>query len=250
MTNHNFSFRTDRYDFWSIYEAIKKYYPIGISESLEESFPGRKEKEKLIVENIHQPENYKSRWEDKISKWQQELGLTIRSTTYGQVPSLSADVFLEEETYKDRILTKKIHISASLLGPFYTLFGLDQTDLVTQSHELNSNPRHYLATHRLVVSPEQEFKETYIKLRDMLESNFEGYRFVPFGIYSSTIEGLHLNFLHLGEPSCVYYALFDNMIDFSCPVYGDQFKYGYDQWYIENPNMDDHWTIYPPGYQP
>ena len=64
MTNHNFSFRTDRYDFWSIYEAIKKYYPIGISESLEESFPGRKEKEKLIVENIHQPENYKSRWED------------------------------------------------------------------------------------------------------------------------------------------------------------------------------------------
>ncbi|WP_258097601.1 hypothetical protein [Marinoscillum pacificum] len=250
MTNHNFSFRTDRYDFWPIYDAIKKYYPIGISESLEESFKGRKEKEKIIVENIHQPENYKSRWKDRISKWQQELELTVKSSTYGQLPSFSADVILEEEAYKDRIFTKKIHMAVSLLGPFYTLFGVDQTDLFTESSILEGRKGHFLNTHRMMVSPELEFKETFVKLRDLVEDEFDGYRFVPYGMFSSTIEGLHLNFLHSGELPRVYYALFDNMIDFNCRVEGDQFKYGSDQWYIENPNMEDYWTIYPPGYQP
>ncbi len=28
--DHNFSYRTDRYNFWPIYEAIKTYYPLGI----------------------------------------------------------------------------------------------------------------------------------------------------------------------------------------------------------------------------
>lgn len=58
-----FSFNTKKHNFWLIYDAIKLYYPIGIPKdehSIYFNYPGIKNLTALIVEKIHNSDNYNS----------------------------------------------------------------------------------------------------------------------------------------------------------------------------------------------
>ena len=64
--NSKFSFRTDRYDFWPIYDALRKFYPIGIENhegGIFYKYPGILALEKILVENVHDQSNYKKKME-------------------------------------------------------------------------------------------------------------------------------------------------------------------------------------------
>lgn len=58
--NRYFSFNSDEYDFWPLYNSIKKYYPIGIKKNQQfdiyRKYEGIQKLEKLLVEKIG-PEN-------------------------------------------------------------------------------------------------------------------------------------------------------------------------------------------------
>ncbi len=243
--DHNFSFRTDRYNFWPIYEAIKKYYPLGIEKrngGIYFTYPGIAELEKLIVENIHQKDNFQTRWEQKTENWSGELNHKIVGTTFGQEPSFSACVELSKDEFGDRIAEKRIHLAVSLIGPFYTLYATDTTALVERNPEIlkdkiESN-RVYLQTHRIIISPCGEYAEIFKKLRVLIENDFKNYQFIPYSIHSAFLDGLQVTYRD-EQKNRIYHALFNQHFDFNSMIAGDQFEYGFDQWLIENPDMDN-----------
>ena len=249
--NYNFSFRTDRYNFWPIYQALKTYYPLGIERregGIYFKYPGIAELGKLVVENIHEKENYQSRWRDLTSKWSTELDHKIISTTYGQEPSFSAYVELQNEETSERIFEKRIHFAVSLIGPFYTLFATDLTTLIEPDPDIpvasQKYGRRYQQTHRSIISPYKEYSDLFVRLRSLIENDFENHKFVPYTMHSAVLNGLQVRYRD-DRLNRVYHGLFNQHFDFSSTVVGDKYQYGFDQWLIENPNLSNDWTVNP-----
>jgi hypothetical protein len=252
---HNFSYRIDRYDFWAIYEAIKKYYPIGIDKREGGNYflyQGIKDLEKVIVENIHEESKLKERWGNRINNWSERVGHKIKSTTYGQAPSFSARIELENIEIRDRILMKEMHIAVSLIGPFYTIFGSDMTSFIERDavwkKGMKKRDRFYTETHRTVISPYKEYAETFNMLRILIEQDFKEYRFVPHFIHSQVIHGVQVRYRD-DILNRIYHALFNDFFNFEAKIVGDQDD-GMEQWLVDNPNWENYWTIYPPEGKP
>ena len=236
--DHNFSYRTDRYNFWAVYEALKSYYPLGIERregGIYFEYSGIKELERIVVDNIHEKDNYQSRWKQRVDNWSNELEQKIIGTTYGQEPSFSAYIELSKDETKERIFEKRIHFAISLLGPFYTIFAADLTTLVERDADTKNNSQQYQQTHRNIISPYKEYSDLFINLRALIERAFNGYKFVPFMIHSALLNGLQVRYRDESS-NRIYHGLFNQHFDFSSRIVGDKYEYGFDQWVIENPN--------------
>lgn len=236
-------FNSDKFDFWKIYDAIKRFYPIGVKRDESKmyfSYPGLKELENIIVDNIHDENHFVKRWDNFTKEIEKEIGKEIIGTTYGQAPSFSAYVLLETASIDTLTRTKELHFFVSLVGPFYTIIGQDNNTV-----KLAEN-KNYRCTSYLVVSPENEFAGTFKLLGEKIENRFKGFRFVPYEICHQTIEGLNVSYsdenLHL-----VFHALFNNHVDLTIGR-----KIGNDYFKSEDWIKDDYvdsgggWTIYPP----
>ena len=73
-------FNPDKFDFWKIYEAIKHFYPIGIVKDegkLYFSYPGLKELEDIMVDNIHEVKHFVERWGSFTKEIENEIGKEI-----------------------------------------------------------------------------------------------------------------------------------------------------------------------------
>jgi hypothetical protein len=59
-----FTFNFHRYNLWPVYEAIAKYYPIGIprEKAIYSTYPGRKALEKIALASIHDTDTYEKVW--------------------------------------------------------------------------------------------------------------------------------------------------------------------------------------------
>jgi hypothetical protein len=162
-------FNHNKFDFWKIYESIKRFYPIGIKideSKFYSSYSGIKDLEDIIVDNIHNEDNFKSRWEDFTNEIQNDLGKQIIGTT-GPTPSFSSFVLIDTTTLDNLTRTKELHFFVSLLGPFYTIIGRDGN--IVTVHD-----KYYKSTNYLVVSPANEFAEIFRLLIDKIENRFRG----------------------------------------------------------------------------
>ena len=76
---NGFRFNTDKFDFWPIYEAIKKYYPIGVEIDPEfyRSYSGHAELINILSEKVHNDENYTSIWTNFENKLALNTGKTV-----------------------------------------------------------------------------------------------------------------------------------------------------------------------------
>ena len=122
------NFKFNKYDFFKIYESIKQYYPIGISNEAGDmffSYSGFKELERILVENIHEEQNFFDRWKSFEQEIEQEIGKKVQGTTFGQIPSFSSFILLESFTVDNLTRTKELHFFVSLIGPYYTIIGRD-----------------------------------------------------------------------------------------------------------------------------
>jgi hypothetical protein len=236
----NFNFNGS--DYLTIYEALKNYYPIGIKKldpRMFNDYPGRKELEKVIVDNIHNPTHFKERWEDFTKEIATGIGKEIIGTTYGQQPCFSAYVLLETSTLDNLTRTKEIHFFVSLIGPFYTIIGKDNST-VKVGHS------HFYATNYLVVSPENEYATVFSQLCERIEKRFKGYRFVSFTACQSRIE--HLNVYNAEEDrNTVFDGLFNDQVDLTVPgIIGNE-AFKHQEWLKEGYEGNGGWTMYPPG---
>lgn len=233
---NNFSFIADHYNFWPVYETIRKYYPLGIErqeQGIYFQFAGILELERLIEENVHIQSNYQKRWKKKLDDLSSITGKRIIDTTYGQEPSFCAYIELEHSRIKDYVIEKRLYFTVSIIGSFYTVFETDQTVLtVKEVKTINGNSINnffYKGVIKSTISPYEENKRIFQSLRTFIESEFQQYRYIPYLIYSSKLNGLEVRYSE-NSLNRVYHALFNQQFDFNSAITGDQFSYGFDQW--------------------
>lgn len=117
-------------DFYgNIIQTVKRYYPLGVKNREKSYFEysGQIELGELVVDNIHKAKNYKSRWKEFEKQLRVELNQKIWGETYAAKPSFSASVIIKRSKRSDLMHIKRLHFSVSLLGPFYTVYGIDET---------------------------------------------------------------------------------------------------------------------------
>jgi len=227
---YNFSFDAYSHNFWPIYEVIKRFYPIGIKRVSNAYFdyPGIKELEAKVASNIHDEEAFKSwtQFEEEISK---EYNLKVIGTTYGQAPSYSADIIIEQTDTESFRSIKKLSIAVSLAGDFFTIYGIDETAIKEKGS--GEHPISYPSINVLTASPFKEFESIFKGLKKTIETKFTGYKFIPYAVNSMVIDGLQVRYLDDKDECTVYNALFNQFLDSYDSMFlrGDQY-FGYGDW--------------------
>ncbi|RZM08242.1 MAG: hypothetical protein EOO88_50530, partial [Pedobacter sp.] len=91
---HYFSFNPDVHDFWPVYSAISSFYPMGIrlDSPLYHQYEGQKRLGEILIDNIHNPENFRARFVDFSDEIRSKFGLEVQGTTYGQQPAFSLEL--------------------------------------------------------------------------------------------------------------------------------------------------------------
>jgi hypothetical protein len=220
-----FYFNSNKFNFWPVYDAIKKFYPIGIESEepdLLSQYHGIKELESIIVDNTHDQNNFHSRWETFEEILTNLTHKRLTGTTYGQAPSFSACIEIENIVLPDRQIIKEVFFAVSFVGPFYTAIGRDKCLInLPETGFIDS-------TNYIVISPEGEFKETFDLVCNQIEEKFQNFRFVPFEILSQELKGLEVHYS--GEHSNkVFHAIFNHQIDLSAWRIGNPF-HKYSDW--------------------
>lgn len=236
-------FNSDKFDFWKIYESIKRFYPIGVKKDESKmyfSYPGLKELEEIIIDNIHNENHFVERWDSFTKDIEKRVGKEVIGTTYGLAPSFSSFVLLDTAAVDNLTRTKELHFFVSLVGPFYTIIGQDNATIRISEYE------NYRSTSYLVVSPENEFADIFQLLCSKIEDRFRGFRFVPYELCKQTIEGLDVRYSD-ENLNTVFHALFNNQVDLTTwkTIGNDYFKS--EDW-IKDGYVDEGggWTMYPP----
>ncbi|HEY5368846.1 MAG TPA: hypothetical protein VIJ75_07630 [Hanamia sp.] len=170
------------------------------------SYPGLKELEDIVADNLHDENHFIERWDNFTKDIEKEIGKEIIGTTYSQAPSFSSYVLLDTTSVDNLTRTKELHFFVSLVGTFYTIIGQD-INTVKLADRTN-----YRSTSYLVVSPENEFTDTFKLLCDKIENQFKGFRFVPYSIFQQTIDGLNIRYSDENLNS-VFHTLFNNSVD-------------------------------------
>lgn len=223
-----FSFNSDNYNFWPIYECIQKYYPIGIRKSPTIAFKqyaGIVEVEELLKTNIHNTENFNEKWGTFLISLQEQIGLKIIGDTMGQAPSFSARIVLSENKYKTIHHRKELHLMVSLLGPFYQLYGKDTTSVwENEKRVVTSTPN------LITSSPMGEYESLFSKVETIIQQRFSTHRKIPFFVSQFFVEGLQVVYAD-NDTATVHQALFNDDLS-SCQrttIRGNK-KYGLEVW--------------------
>ncbi|KAA9325360.1 hypothetical protein F0P96_20380 [Hymenobacter busanensis] len=244
-----FSFNYDTFNYWPIYDAVKKYYPLGIdvnrqdvritkrSETFVDNYPANKDIQELIHENIFIQKNHSTRWGSFQKDLQNQTAKRIRNTSNLMWPCFSGNVVLSNKKNGNCIYSSELRFAVSLLGPFYTIYGADSTTLVLHSGiphpDEPTYPVRFPSINAITASPYQEYESTFQIVQDSIRKCFPGYRLVPFVINTMRIEGLHLDHFEEQDPT-IHDALFYNLENFTYSmrrVRGDK-SYGCDEWRI------------------
>ena len=204
----NFSFNTQTHDYWDIYESIRKYYPIGLErkegKGIYFQFPGIKKLEEILIENVHDHQNYKERWVKFTKGIGRELKKEIIGTTFGQAPSFSSSIVLERNRFESCMHSKELHFSVSFVGGFFQIYGIDMTMVMEEDEQ-----RGYSSVNVVTTSPLLEFRESFEFVERKLRERYTDYRMVPFRIGQTVIHGLEV--AYLDDKNCtINQALFND----------------------------------------
>lgn len=218
-----------------IIDTILSYYPVGqIGDMAEyQKYPGQIQLSDAIVDNIHKRKNFKAKWTDFEREIKKESKKKIEGQTYGIRPSFSSSLIIKEAKYEDLIHIKSLHFSVSLIGPFFTIHGVDETCIVDEG-------LHYGSINIVTVSPYKEFASAFNLVRAKIEKRFEGYKFIPFRLHSMLIENLYDPYGdNESEEYSIYTALFDNGLKGydTFKMRGDS-EYGFNEWTNDNDRPD------------
>jgi hypothetical protein len=246
-----FDFGYHKHDFSPIYETIKKYLPLNNPEYNHENlreFPGTIEVNELLNKNFFNQKKYRSTWMTFRKFLKKELKKPVEETMIAFYPCYSGIVVLNKAKKGAYTFRKELHFYISLLGPYYSIFGVDASYVSLEEYPIhmfrteqlrNRGPFHrdYRAFHALTVAPYMEFKEPFILLQKKIIEYFPHLHFVPFQINLTDIPGLfdlfpdarmNSNFSEKLKDS-VFNALFRPEKYLETETRGDS-RYGFDEW--------------------
>ncbi|MES2826913.1 MAG: hypothetical protein V4687_02105 [Bacteroidota bacterium] len=216
-------FNTGVHNFWPIYDAIKKYYPIGLKRTeyaIFFDYPGLKELGDIVADAIHGEENKKFKeWQVFENEIASKFNVVVNGTTMGQAPSYSTEFILEDEQTATFRRVKKIVLAVSLVGKFFAIFGIDESYIKHAPEDIPEwltgrvwqNGPVWLnhAVNVVTVSPHAEFEPIFNGIKFAVEQQFEGYKLIPFRIHCAIIEGLQVRYSDR-EECTIFHALFND----------------------------------------
>ncbi|SHG96741.1 hypothetical protein SAMN04488109_2674 [Chryseolinea serpens] len=232
------------YDFRAIYDTIKEYYPIegGYKQYTRETlktFDGYKKINQLVDENFFNKRNYKERWtafqkflQGSIDKKMDDAH-TLVDTCFGG--GVTIDKLVTPEYAK----TKMLHYFISVFGPYYTVYAMDRSEVklpTKMGPSKNEETRilSYHANHVATVSPVFEYELAFLQLQTKIKEWFPTYKFIPYDIGISTIDGISAYVQTYGGnidaySDSIYTGLFGPSVPPRCPLRGDQ-RFGFSEW--------------------
>ena len=199
-----------------IANCIKQYYPNGLSSLHDEYhlYPGIVKRNEIIAENIGPPGQklgpQSKKWEALLKFLNKNADKPIEGTTYGFVPGFSADLILEKFENGTLSYTKRIAFAVSLLGPFFSICGIDET---TIKHEDDDFQRYYPAINVVTASPYKEFENDFNGIKYSMQKYFPDYKFIPFYICMMHLDGVQTPD-SIGQEETVYNALFNHSFNY------------------------------------
>lgn len=221
-----FLFDYKKYDFWVIYEDIKRFYPLGLDQQspLFSAYNGNSMYEQALIDNIQTEENFNRIW----VKFNEELvvllgGKLLVDTTYGQCPSFSSFVELDRKEVSGGFVVVQLYFTVSLIGSYYTVLERTVYEKVVEG-------RNIIRSLYCWSSPSNEYSQEFELVVNKIENGFKGYRFVPNSIYTKEITGLKVYYEVLTlRSTSIYNALFNAQIDQDIQVFGDT-RYKMEDW--------------------
>jgi hypothetical protein len=188
------------HNFQEIYDTIREYYPVGeeyknyTPESLRD-FPGYQKIWQLIDENFVNKKNYKGRWVPLSKYLKTSLKKRVVSSNGMFDCCASGEVIVSEFKSKEYTKTKKLCYFISLLGPYYAIYGIDSSEVILPTKFSNFNGDEistipYSADHVVTISPVFEYESLFVQLQNKIKEHFAGYKFIPYSIGISAIEGI------------------------------------------------------------
>lgn len=237
LTDHNFQ---------EIFDTIKEYYPIEEQyknykpEALRD-FPGYQKIGQLIEENFINRKNHKERWTSLSKYLRTSLKKRVISSNGLFDCCASGEVIMDAFKSKEYTKTKKLCYYISLLGPYYTIYGMDSSEVILPTKYSNFDGDEirvipYSADHVVTISPVFEYESLFVQLQDKIKERFTGYKFIPYSTGVSSIEGISRRYMSEDDSAednrhknNIYAALFGLKVKPRCRYRGDS-NYGFFDW--------------------
>lgn len=189
-----------------VYEEIEKYYPIGIPESSPEyyDYPGIIKLRELIRSKMNH-EIDKKRWKEFVSSFEWEndepLGVSHEPSLLSYSYGGTLDLFVEEMSIGK--VRRSITFQLSLIGEFYTVYGMDTAEIILTEHlSAYFEPLVY-------ISPYSVYEKWFYLIRDKIEREYQA-RFVPHSLLKRRVPSLSVPGaeIRIDKNASVYQALF------------------------------------------
>lgn len=211
MFPDKFSFNSDLYDLWEIYDAIKSFYPLGIPRGegggVYFEYAGIKKLEQIVVENIHDENNFKNRWANYRNELAEKLEKEVIGKTYGQSPSFCSSVVLERNEIGNCTHLKELYFAVSLVGNFFSIYGLDSTLILEDQESFKG----YQVANMVTTSPFKECEKVFSTVENSIRERYPTYKMVPFAFGQQIIDGLQVRYSD-AEVCSIHMALFNDFV--------------------------------------
>ncbi|UPL49607.1 hypothetical protein [Hymenobacter sublimis] len=235
-----------KFNFWPLYTTIQQYYPLGLAvpeydDDFRRRYPGHEQLWNICTDRIENYPAFRQRWKP----FQNHLKAVFKRTVYqsgGVAPSYAGHLVVQKPKPPALGHRKELHFAISLLGPYYTIYGLDtswvelpETRYAMGHPEPNTQPVMRSAIHALTISPYEEYADLFVRLEAAIREWFPEHRLVPFAIGRQALAGLVVEGCS-AQPACLHAAVFHTEIPWQSLGFqhhrGDE-HYGYDQWLTE-----------------
>jgi hypothetical protein len=239
MYLHPFRNNYPDHDFALIANTVKEYFPTGKEKRLTSETVAASQGFKKIGDIAGREFMNQKAYQDKWGKLISHLKKIFKKTVSGY-PDLSGggffgEVIIEEVESPDFIRQKTLQFHVSIIGPFFSIQGVDSSMALLEIESWTSNAEkgHFDAKHAVTISPVFEYQEVFSRLESELRTFFPEYRFVPFEIGMSTMGKISIaDDTQDYDPrmmDTIYEALFGRNAVHNCLTRGDM-RYGLNDW--------------------
>jgi hypothetical protein len=230
-----------KHDFSAIEETLIKYFPIANlhdynKENIKE-FKGYQDIGEILNVNFATNKNYREKWGKFKKHLKKELRSPVLESMVYFYPCYSGFITLKKEKNNNLTYSKELHFFISLLGPYYSIFGVDKCEIMLEELTPRMNgveeilTRPYRANLAITVYPYLEFQESFQDLQNKILDYFPSLKFVPYSINMRKEKGISLLYPSSDEKinNTVFSALFRPDFFFNSEPRGDTF-YGFNEW--------------------
>lgn len=224
-------------DYSPIYETLKEFYPLdnNISPNEIKDFEGLNKINQLIDNNFINRKNYKEIWGKLKSQLKKVLNEQINEINTLSEPCYTGYIVIQKQTINNITHQKELHFFISLLGPYFTIIGIDKCNL-TLEEEMRSQlkfDRVFSSNLALTVSPYLEFETQFLKLQNSIKNHYPELKFIPYSINNKKLEGISL--IHTNSDfqtkDTIFSGLFKPENYFNASIRGN-INYGQEDWII------------------